>query len=378
MKILIVNGVMNCGGAEVMLMDILRHKPSDVQMDFLINERLVDKGKRGYFDDEIEALGCKIYHIGSQGALGPLRYMQEMKRIIAEISPDVVHTHLNAKNGFIAYAAYCSGVKKIISHCHADIHFSGSFLNRFRNEMEVFFQKFLISHYCSGFWGCSIEANKRLYWPWIRKKSVVVKNAIDVDKYCHIEALEVKMLRDSYNLPNGSVVLGNVGRIVRHKGIAFVPDIMFELKQLGLDSIFVVAGRPDDQSYVNEMMVKAQQYNLSDRIVMLGERGDIPLVMNTFDVFVGTALNEGFGMVAVEAQAAGIPCILYKGFPQLVDMHLGLVRYEDSFDAKTWAKDIKELLNKKIVDKDLVASTIRMLGFDSIENARIVCELYKQ
>ncbi len=378
MKVLIVNSVMNLGGAEVMLMEILRHKAPDVEMHFLLNERSCDQGIRGYFDDEIEARGCKIYRIGSQGALGPRRYIKEFRRIIEEVRPDVVHTNLNAKNGFIALAAHRAGVKTIISHCHADIKFHGSLKSRLINEAEVFVQKFLIAHYCKGFWGCSVEANKRLYWPWVRQKSIVINNAIDAEKYANVDTTAVAALGKSYNLPEDCLILGNVGRIVRHKGIAFVPEVMQALKRQGRDSAFVVAGRKDDQDYINEMLTKARQYGVDHRIIFLGERNDVPVVMSSFDVFVGPALREGFGMVAVEAQAAGVPCVLYNGFPQLVDMSLGIVSFHSNFDAEAWAEDIVAMANKKIYDKTLLASTIKERGFDSKHNAEVVCNLYKQ
>ena len=376
MKVLIVNGLMNLGGAEVMLMEIFRHRPKDVKMYFLINERAVDKGVRGYFDNEIETSGGKMFHIGSQGTLGPLRYIKELRRIIAEIKPDVVHTNLNAKNGFISFAAHKAGVKNIISHCHANIKFRGSFMHRLLNETELFCQKILISHYCSGFWGCSEEANARLYWPWLRSKSVVINNAIDTEKYLFVDTNAVKIFRKSYKLPEECIVIGNVGRIVRHKGISFTVEIMNELKKRGKDSAFVVAGRPDELDYVQEMMNKAESYGIAHRIILLGERSDIPLVMSTFDVFVGTALREGFGMVALEAQAAGVPCILYRGFPKQVDMSLGIVRFQDGFQPARWANDVMELLNVKKPDKKKIIERIKQCGFDSSKNAEVVYKLY--
>ena len=378
MKVLIVNGLMNLGGAEVMLMEVFRHRPKDLEMFFLINERTVDKGIRGYFDDEIEASGGKIYRIGSQGTLGPSRYIKELKRIITEIKPDIVHTNLNAKNGFISFAAYKAGVKNIISHCHANIKFRGSFMYRFINETELFFQKILISHYCSGFWGCSEEANIRLYWPWIRSKTVIIKNAIDTKKYLLIDEGAVRRLRESYQLPENCIVIGNVGRIVRHKGISFTVEIMNELKKRGKDTAFVVVGRSDEPDYVQEMIDKAESYGIAHRIILLGERSDIPIVMSSFDVFVGTALREGFGMVALEAQAAGVPCVLYRGFPKQVDMSLGIVNFQETYQPEKWANDIEKMLDVRKPNKEVIAERIKQCGFDSSKNAEIIYSLYNK
>ena len=52
----------------------------------------------------------------------------------------------------------------------------------------------------------------------------------------------------------------------------------------------------------------------------LGVRTDIPRLMKAFDVFLFPSLFEGFGIVTVEAQSAGTPCILSDTIPKSTDM----------------------------------------------------------
>lgn len=380
LKVLQVTGTMNRGGAEVMLMDILRNKPDDVHFDFLVNNPPEDLERVGVFDEEIRSFGCEIRHIGTQLRIGPLNYIRKFKKVYDELKPDVVHIHLNAKCGIIALAAHLAGCKRIITHCHADIRFRGSLLSRLFNEGEMFFQKFLIAWYGTDWWGCSVEANRRLYWPWIRRKSVVINNSINLEAYQQVSKEDAVALRTSYNLSEDTLVLGNVGRIVPHKNIAFVIDVMAELRKRGTDVAFVIAGRDDTPDYTKAMQQKADALGVSgDRILFLGERGDVPTVMHTFDVFVGPALKEGFGLVAVEAQAAGVPCVLYEGFPKAVDMQVGLCQRLSDFNATEWADAI--ILSKSkcgSVSQDTIYAAIRYLGFDAKENARRVCKLYAQ
>ena len=347
-----------------MLMDILRNKPDDVHFDFLVNNPPEDLDREGVFDKEILSYGCEIRHIGTQLRIGPRAYIRQFRKIYEELQPDVVHIHLNAKCGLIALAAHKAGCKKIITHCHADIRFRGSLPSRLFSEGEMFLQKFLIAWYGTDWWGCSIEANRRLYWPWIRKKSVVINNSIDLKAYQSVKPEDVLALRLSYGLPDSTLVLGNVGRIVPHKNIAFVVDVMAELKKQGIDTAFVVAGRDDTPDYTAAMRQKAMSMGISqDRLLFLGERGDIPAVMHTFDVFVGPALKEGFGLVAVEAQAAGIPCVLYEGFPKTVDMQSGLCTFMNDFNVETWARAVIMANAETRVDKNVVYQKICDLGF---------------
>lgn len=378
LKVLQVTGTMNRGGAEVMLMDILRNKPDDVHFDFLVNNPPEDLHCKGVFDDEILSYGCSIRHIGTQLRIGPISYIRQFHKICEELRPDIIHCHLNSSCGIVSFAAHKAGCKKIIAHCHADIRFRGSILSRVLCETELFLQKFLIAHYATDWWGCSVEANRRLYWPWVRNKSVVINNAINLEAYQSVKAEDVKALRAFYNLPDSTIVIGNVGRIVPHKNIAFVVEVMHEFMKRGKDVAFVIAGRDDSPEYTTGMKSRAKELGIPDnRLIFLGERGDIPTVMHTFDVFVGPALKEGFGLVAVEAQAAGIPCVLYLGFPRTVDMGAGLCSFMDAFEGVKWADAIEQSLVKQNVSKSAVWHYIQSLGFDAKENAVKVCGIYK-
>lgn len=377
LKVLQVVGLMNRGGAEAMLMDIFRQTHDKMDFVFLVNDHKNVLGREGSFDKEILALGGKICYIGTQGSLGPKEYIRRMKEIVAEERPNLAHCHLNAKTGFIALALHKAGVKRIIAHCHADIKFHGNPLKNFINETEVFLQKFLISRYCTDFWGCSVEANCRLFRGKDFEKSVVINNAIDCEKYELVTETEWRAVRESYDLPENAIVLGNVGRIVAHKNIAFIVDLLVELKARGVIAYMVVAGRNDAKEYVDNMMADAKAKGVVAQILFLGERSDIPVVMHTFDVFVGPSIREGFGLVAVEAQAAGVPCVLYKGFPKLTDMKLGLTTYHDDFNVKNWCGSIQKYVDKsKKLDKTTICNKIRTMGFDSTTNAEMVMKQY--
>lgn len=376
-KVLQVVGTMNRGGAEVMLMHILRNKPDYIHFDFLVNNPPEDLEREGVFDDEIRSRGCQIRHIGSQLRLGPVRYIKEFTKVCEELQPDVVHAHLNAKCGIIALAAHRAGCKRIISHCHANIRFRGSFISIILGELELAFQKRLIAKYATDWWGCSSDANRRLYLPRVRRKSVVINNAIELTDYQIVNPVDVSGLRTSYNLPDSTIILGNVGRIVPHKNIAFIVEVMDELRKRGKDVAFVVAGRDDSPYYTAKLRDRANEIEIpKDRILFLGERSDIPVVMHTFDVYVGPALREGFGLVAIEAQAAAVPCVLYKGYPKGSDMGVGLCTILDDLNPMLWADAIIAATNRLPISKDIVYQSITELGFDAKENSRRVCLLY--
>ncbi|RLA64167.1 MAG: hypothetical protein DRQ78_06270 [Epsilonproteobacteria bacterium] len=378
LHVLQVVGTMNRGGAEVMLMDIYRTISEDFHFDFLVNYKTKIGIEKGDFDDEILSLGGTVKYIGTQWDLGPIQYIKQFKSICDEIGiPDVVHIHLNAKSGLIALAAKKAGIKKIIVHSHADLKFRGSFLNTLFSKVELFFQKMLILKYTTDFWGASKEANNSLFSTPISKQTVVINNAVDIEVFQNVSSEQITEFRNSLNIGENTLVLGNVGRIVRHKNVSFIIDILDKLNQKGIDFKFIFAGRIDDKTYMQEINDKIIQYKLIDKIIYLGIRNDIPVVVSSLDIFVAPALKEGFGLVAVEAQATGIPCVLYTGFPSSVDMGLGLVSFISSFDSDKWLNEIIKVKNNKSSDKELISSAIQNKGFDIKKNTEIVEKLYR-
>ena len=378
-SVLHIVGLMNRGGAEVMLMDIYRNINVDFTFDFLVNYKVKKGIRKGDFDNEIQSRGGRIKHIGTQWDLGPFQYFKEFKKIIKEINtPDIVHIHLNAKSGIIALAAKKAGVKHIIIHSHANLKFKGGLLSKIASHLELILQKRLIAIYGTCFWGCSYEANKSLFYKRLLtpEKTAIIKNAVDVNTYQKVLKASVKELKETYNCKENTIVLGNVGRVVKHKNVSFIIDVLYELNMQKIDFIFIFAGVDEQPEYLEKILNKAEIYGITDKIKYLGVRDDIPLVMNSFDIFIGPAFQEGFGLVALEAQAAGLPCILSKGFPKTVDMGLGLVKFLDNFEITKWVTAIK---SAPIKNKDFeeIKQVIISKGFDSVSNTQKILNLYE-
>lgn len=377
LHVLQVVGAMDRGGAEVMLMDIFRNKSKHIQFSFLVNHKTNKPIPVGDFDTEILEKGATIEHIGTQWNLGPIKYIKEFKKIFDNLGkPEVVHIHLNAKCGIIALAAKKAGAKKIIAHSHADLKFRSSFIRNIVSKLELKFQKFLINKYATDFWGASPEANKSLFIKY--KKAIVINNAVDTDKFQNVSISKVNEFKKSLHINKDTLIFGNVGRIVKHKNVGFILDVLQQFKKINDHFIFVFAGRIDEQDYFNKLNQKIKEYQLTKQVVHLGNRDDVPVIINALDVFIAPALKEGFGLVAVEAQAAGIPCLLYTGFPPLVDMGIGLTYFMNHFDINKWSEQLDQIKHKKIKQLDAIKKNIEHKGFDIKHNTLKIEALYLQ
>ena len=111
---------------------------------------------------------------------------------------------------------------------------------------------------------------------------------------------------------------------------------------------------------------------------MLGNRSDIPEVMNSFDYFVFPSLFEGLGNVLIEAQVWGIPCLVSNMVPREADLGLGLLTFRDLTDgAESWAESINLLEpDRSASDWTTRKRQLKVNGYDSEDQARIIEDIY--
>ena len=380
LKVLQVLGTMNRGGAEIMVMDLFRNTSPEVHFDFLVNVKIDQPKPQGDFDPEILRRGAQIFHIGTQWDLGVIRYIWRFRKILRQAGvPDVVHIHLNSRCGVIALAARLSGVKKVVAHSHGNLTFKGGFPQVLAQWAELTLQKLLIATFATDFWGCSSPANRRLYYKGkiAAGETVVINNAINVKSFLDVTKSTTERLKKTLDINDSRLVIGNMGRIVRYKNVAHIVEVLKVLKSRGVDFVFVFAGRIVEDGYMAEIQAKISSYQLEKMIRYIGDRDDVPEVMSTFDVFVGPARNEPFGMVIVEAQAAGLPCVLSAEYPENVDMGLGLVAFVEDFVPEVWADAIQKSAGAPRLGGDHIYRKLAERGFDVVNNTRHIEGLYR-
>ncbi|MCO6500961.1 MAG: glycosyltransferase [Vicingus serpentipes] len=126
------------------------------------------------------------------------------------------------------------------------------------------------------------------------KKSAVIYNAI-----------EFKGIQQQ-QIVNERIVIGNAGRLVEQKGQHYLIEIAKGLNEKGVDFEILIAG---DGPLHDSLKQEIARNNLADQIKLLGFISDMTPFMNQVDIFVSTALWEGFGFVLAEAMAARKPVL---------------------------------------------------------------------
>lgn len=185
----------------------------------------------------------------------------------------------------------------------------------------------------------------------------IINNAIDVAAYSYDPEKRIEM-RQKLGLEN-ELIVGHVGRFNPQKNHPFLLDIFAALPKKEPDAVLLLAGGGEDMT---KIQAKAQILGIAERVRFLGVRSDVADLMQAMDVFVFPSLYEGLPVTMVEAQAAGLPCLISDKIPPECILTNGLVDVLPlSAEPKTWAATILEKKNFPRSDR---RSEIAAHGFD--------------
>lgn len=369
----LVTGRMNAGGAESLIMELLRHRHDNCDVRLVIHSENEDYD--GVYDEEISKLYIPVSHLPSVGSVGVKKYSIAFEKLVVEHGkPDIIHSHLNAPGGIIAYAACSCGIKHRIIHCHADITYHGSWLSKLKSEISLFIMKLFVNCYGTDYWACSEAAARRLFYSW--KKTVVIPNIIDVAKYLNNDEKRMRE-RLLINASDDEIIIGAIGRIAKIKNYEVIIQAVADLIKDGHKIRFVCYGRPMEEEYYNGLLKMAEEFGVQDYISFQGNCNRVNEAIAAFDVFVMPSITEGFGIAALEAQAAGLPCLLSTGIPDEVDMGLGLVKKIPPHDNRQWEKAIIGF-RPLVPESTIIQKAISDKGYDSPTECEKIYKRYHE
>ncbi|SDB21844.1 glycosyltransferase family 1 protein [Eubacterium oxidoreducens] len=360
-RILNMFTIMNRGGAETMVMNYYRNiDRSKIQFDFLVH-----RSQRGAYDDEIEALGGKIYRMIPIYPKNFKAYQKMLEEFFKEHKEyKIIHSHMS-ELGYFAFAeAEKQGVKIRICHAHNAPHgwdIKMIMRNRFKKKMMPH-----ITHMFT----CGEEAANWLYGKEHRKEFIHMNNAIDAQKFRY-NPQKAASVRKSLGLMPNQLVVGHVGRFNKQKNHTYLIEIFKEVVRLRSDAVLLLVG----VGYLMER-IKAQveENKLTDHVRFLGSRDDVNDLMQIFDVFLFPSLFEGFPVTMVEAQAGGNLCMISKEQPKESAITPNVRRISLQESPRDWAKKIvKEVTQYQKTD---TYEMICKAGYDIHENVKKLEEFY--
>lgn len=367
-RVLVLDTVMDRGGAETMMMNYLRHMDrSKVTYDFLVN-----RDYKAAYEDEIEALGGRIYRMCPMYPQYFGRYKKEFRAfLIAHPEYRIIHSNLEERSYFGLHEAAKLGVPVRIAHAHnrpVGFDLKSVFREYFRMRLP---------QYVTHMFACGQEAGDWLFGASNRANVIQQRNAIDTALYRY-DSVIASEVRAEFNVADHTFVLGHVGRFFPQKNHEFLIDIFAALHKVRPDSeLWLVGGGELNDELKNQIRAKVDGLGLHDAVRFLGVRDDVHRVMQGMDAFVLPSLFEGLPVTMIEAQAAGLPCTISDRVPKQCDVTGSVQVVPLNASPQEWATRILAHSDAyRSSDRVQGASLVTKAGYDIATNAAWLQQFY--
>lgn len=293
-NVLIIGMSSVLGGIETYIFNLIKYiDKDDLSFDFLV------VGEKSVFEDEINAL--------FKDERNHFFYVENMKKHYFKTNKKLKELFNSRKYDLIyintvtaARTIYCKyAIEKqnipLIVHSHSG---KCKFLRNMNNNL---YRNYVNRNSCFKL-ACSDLAGDNVFGK--NKKDIeIIPNGIETSRFCYSSKWR-ETIRTEYGIGDDKIVIGHVGRFSQQKNQQFFVNLS---KRLSDRYIFMLIGDGDTKQTI-ERMVK--ENNLSHRFIILPAKSDIEKYYSAMDIFAMPSLFEGLPIVAVEAQATGLPSIL--------------------------------------------------------------------
>lgn len=360
-KVLAIVHSMNRGGLESRLMDIMRSiDHSKVRIDIYSYSFT-----KGIFDDEITAMGSNIYYNKCLTVFNMLTYPCYFARFLKE-HPEyqIIHAHQDAWCPIFCKGAKIAGVPVRIAHSRTAAT-KLTLKNCVRNIIKLPVKKYA-THYFA-------VSDVAAIWLFGKKayddgKVTIWPNAIDTSRYIYNSQIRDKK-RMELGIDNQFVLL-HVGNFVEAKNHSFLIAVFYAFLKNHPQSTLLLAGG-GDSSFLQE---KCRNLGISENVCFLGSRNDVPELLQASDVFVFPSLFEGLPGALLEAQAAGLPCVVSSNITSEAVIVNDIVKSLPlSCDIKQWCVAIDQM---KTIKRQNTLQYFIQKGFDIKEMVSRLTDFY--
>lgn len=358
-KILFLSGSLAQNGTEMFMMNVLRSIDRNLfHIDFCINNGEITPNRK-----EAESLGCKVFVLPSRREnfiKSAIAFTNFFRKHGAEYNA----IHWNGGNlssilVFILAWFYKIPVRIVHAHSSSAVGLHNRVLHNLNRR--------LIPYLCNRLFACSPEASRFFYRS---NPSVIINNGIDVNKFDY--NLDVrKRVRNDLRIADDTILLGHVGRFDDNKNHAFMLDLFESFHREHVNSAFVFVG---NGITFNKIKEEAAQKGLQDFIIFTGSRNDVNELMQAMDCFIMPSKFEGLPFVLIEAQCAGLPCVISDTISKEVNITDNVHFVSLSSDAQNWSLIINNVLLN--TTRESKANVIIKKGFSITDTVSTLQDIY--
>ncbi|MBQ8297280.1 MAG: glycosyltransferase family 1 protein [Ruminococcus sp.] len=288
--------------------------------------------------EECAKLGVKVKMLPSRKESSAKFYLALLKEVSGK-KYDIVHVHGNS--AMITpelFISFLKGVRVRIAHSHN----STCDHMRMHKLLLPFFNMF----HNHGFACSSLAGN----WLFKNGKFDVIPNGFDVERFRFNPEMRAE-IRRKLGLED-KFIIGHIGRFNNQKNHPFLLDVFEKAASANKNIYLVLVGGGPDYEKIKALIDK---HPFKERIVLYGETACTEEVYNAMDVFVFPSKYEGLGIVLLEAQICGLPCVTSDVVPPEAIISENTVALSLDSGAAEWSRKILSMYEKnraEVYDRD--------------------------
>ncbi|SET90609.1 Glycosyltransferase involved in cell wall bisynthesis [Lacrimispora sphenoides] len=281
---------------------------------------------------------------------------------------DIIHIHADHAYEVIksAIISKMAGCRVVFAHAHA----TGISENSNRAlPFIIGLCKKNIPLFCDRTFACSNEAAKFMFGR-IPNDLVIINNGIELDSYTFNPELR-KRIREGLHISD-KYVIGCIGRLTEPKNHQFLIKVFYEYQKTDKNSILMLVGDGELRAEIEKL---SQDFGIRDSVMFMGNCNNVKELLQGMDIFVLTSKREGFGIVNIEAQAAGLQCVVSDVVPKTAKVEDNFQFLSINEPAIIWANCIRN--SKKInAKRESNIDLLKEKGYDIADNSIVLQEIY--
>lgn len=300
---------LDAGGAETFLMKMYRILPTEeYQFDFVVSK------DQGCYTEEVVVRGGKIFVVPPRSK-NLVRAFQRIKSIVRENQYDhILKLGENSLAVVDLIAAKLGGARYVaVRSCNAPTGLS------FKTKCAHLFFRPLLNRIATVKLAPSKLAAEFMFGTSSDVK--LLNNGVNLRLF-HYDMQNREKIREEFCLRDQFVV-GHIGRFNKQKNHRYLLEVFGEMSKRRDDAVLLLVGAGEDHDKICQWI---SELSLEDKVILAGQRFDIPQILSAMDVFVFPSLYEGMPNTVIEAQAAGLPCVIADTITREANI-TGLVQY---------------------------------------------------
>ena len=326
LKVLQIIPSFGVGGAEKLVLDYLTYFDKNAVEIKAIS---MYGNQNTLYDSLIKENGLDVVYLDKKSGID-LSMVMKIKKVIKEFNPNIIHTHMHTMKYMIP-SLFNNKQVKLFHTIHNDPE-------KDVGKIDKIFNKIAFKYFNCTPIALTNELADKIKTFYDHNHTIVVNNGINLEKFKNIKANK-REIKDKLNLPYDSFVIGHVGRFSEQKNHEFIIDIYKRFFELEENSYLILVGDGELNKFIKQ---KVERLGLKERVKFLGIRKDIPEMLKCMDVFLFPSLHEGFPIILIEAQAAGVRCVISDQIDKnaILSENTVNLRLDDPLDK--WCKAIKD------------------------------------